>query len=543
MTQSLALRVSKVNVPPHSKFLIPEATMKFSRQFKSLSRRSARRNDGITVIEVLTSLVVATIGVFGVLVLIPFAVKQSQLGLDQDAAEVIGRNAIQDMQIYGFTRVDNDGNLQLRGAKVNLDPNNGTTIAPVYATPLGNPLNAALPQPAGAFPGMRLGTYATPLNISGTPPGQPIDYPQVIHFDPVAVAEIGFPVVDGAVVNPDFLTGLIPPRTGGSTDSDGGMRSLNPLRVTVATAASGGTFVFGGATYNDILRRPELEKIFRSFDDQTYSNVNLQSVEVTDTELPQPVFDVSSQGNPVKRQALGKLSWSAVLVPQKDDGVLNAGPPSFPPMPTDAPSTIATKYKVYVLVYGDRSLTPLSVASAPLATDIERESLMLAAEVLRRTTTAIATPNTNGGFDSEVKRINLAPGTATTGVFKDDWVMLINRKPLADYSVTPPVPSTLPVPVRPESGPPVPLRLDADEEGYRIQVGFAKVLSVDQGTVNPALSVQGGPFNFYYTDVHGGTGFGGAEAAYTSATYVVHLKNVLNVYERTISLERDSVWN
>lgn len=530
--------------------------MNVSRQFKSVILRSVHRNDGITVIEVLTSLVVATIGVFGVLVLIPFAVKQSQLGLDQDAAEVVGRNAVHDLQIYGFTRAGNNGSLQFRGAKVRLDPDTGNTIAPVYATPFGEPFNDVLPQPAGAFASMRLGTYAVPLNISGTSPGQPIGQPQVIHFDPVAVSEIGFPAVNGEldgngdVVNPDFLTGLIPLRSNVGTDSDGGLRSLNQLRVTVATASSGGTFAYGGATYNDILRRPELEKIFRSFDDQTYANVNLRSTEVSDTELPQPVFNLSSAGNPVKRQALGRLSWSALLVPQKDDSVLHPVPSSALPLTAFPTATIATKYKAYVLVYGDRSLTPISTASRPLASDIEKESLMRAAEVFRRRTIDAVSSNSHGGFEPEVKRIILAPDVASEGVFKDDWVMLINRKPLADYSVTPPLPSTVPVPVAAAVGPsPVAQRLDADEEGYRIQIGFAKVLSVaaqdpNVGGDSTVLSVEGGPFNFYYSDVHGGNGFGGSfDANYTSATYVVHLKNVLNVYERTISLERDSVWN
>ena len=51
---------------------------------------TANRRAGISIIEVLTSLVVAAIGVSGVLVLIPFAVKQSQLGIEKDLAECGG---------------------------------------------------------------------------------------------------------------------------------------------------------------------------------------------------------------------------------------------------------------------------------------------------------------------------------------------------------------------------------------------------------------------------------------------------------------------
>ena len=53
-------------------------------RFKPIN--SMLKREGVTIIEVLTSMAVATIGVFGVMVMIPFAVKQSQSGLDADAA-------------------------------------------------------------------------------------------------------------------------------------------------------------------------------------------------------------------------------------------------------------------------------------------------------------------------------------------------------------------------------------------------------------------------------------------------------------------------
>jgi type II secretory pathway pseudopilin PulG len=57
---------------------------------------------GFSIIEVLTSIVVAMIGVFGVMVLIPFAVKQAQTGLDSDAATVVARNAFDQFEISGY---------------------------------------------------------------------------------------------------------------------------------------------------------------------------------------------------------------------------------------------------------------------------------------------------------------------------------------------------------------------------------------------------------------------------------------------------------
>ena len=45
--------------------------------------KSTHLREGISIIEVLTSIVVAMIGVFGVMILIPFAVKQAKTGLDR----------------------------------------------------------------------------------------------------------------------------------------------------------------------------------------------------------------------------------------------------------------------------------------------------------------------------------------------------------------------------------------------------------------------------------------------------------------------------
>ena len=64
-----------------------------------LSRTNRTNRNGITIIEVLTSIVVAMIGVFGVMIMIPFAVKQAQSGLDNDAATNIARNAYDQFEI------------------------------------------------------------------------------------------------------------------------------------------------------------------------------------------------------------------------------------------------------------------------------------------------------------------------------------------------------------------------------------------------------------------------------------------------------------
>ena len=71
-----------------------------------LSSTAAYRS-GFSIIEVLTSIVVAMIGVFGVMVLIPFAVKQAQTGLDSDAATIVARNAYAKFEISGYRNTRN----------------------------------------------------------------------------------------------------------------------------------------------------------------------------------------------------------------------------------------------------------------------------------------------------------------------------------------------------------------------------------------------------------------------------------------------------
>ncbi len=69
-----------------------------------VSRRPNRaaRRAGISLFEVLISILVAAIGVFGVLVLIPFAVRNAQLGIDRESAINAAKNFNADFQAIGY---------------------------------------------------------------------------------------------------------------------------------------------------------------------------------------------------------------------------------------------------------------------------------------------------------------------------------------------------------------------------------------------------------------------------------------------------------
>ena len=543
------------------------------KQTRRLFWGSLRYREGISIIEVLTALAVATIGVFGVLVLIPFAVKQSQLGLDSDAADTIGRNAIEDLKIYGFTAVSDDGQLNFRGSKVQVISrvdNNSPPTPNISSDDEIRVIRVSIAEALGVMPpatGMD-GLYdlakasETPFPPNFYPVGpETVDAggsptpayfginsanPRIIHFDPIAVSGVGFPQTADAG-NPDFLTGDLPPAV--STD-----QQWNDLRVTVATGVCpgvDGTVVLSGVTVGRLLDQIEVNRIFRTEDDLVTGEDNFlapsngTTTADAGTDLPQPVYDVSVGGNLIKRQSLGRISWSAVLVPEGD-------PTRVKEAATDKPTEVQ-QYKVYILVYKDRSVIPTDPRSTMRSAIVSRHSTLDAASG------NLITAQTNGGHEPEVNQIYLR--SASEGVFKDDWVMLINRRPAPDYTGVPNVGLSI-------SNSDLGQRFDAAEAGYDVQLGFAKVQSVrvfdanNDGTDDStSLGVNGGPFNFYYSNVRGTAGsdanarpgapdneygrdvFGDPDEHFTTETYAIHLQNVINVYERTITLEKDSVWN
>ena len=64
-----------------------------------------QQRKAITLVEVLTSITVAVIGVAGVLILIPFATQQANVGLTLAESTTIAENSISRFRIEGFNRV------------------------------------------------------------------------------------------------------------------------------------------------------------------------------------------------------------------------------------------------------------------------------------------------------------------------------------------------------------------------------------------------------------------------------------------------------
>ena len=121
-------------------------------------KRHGFNRHGLSVIEVLTSIVVALIGVFGVLAMIPFSVKQTQSGLDQDAATSMARNALANFEASGFNiKTEVGGVKQLNWLDANSNHVITETVVPVNATGCNgliciDPLGVAESGGFGSFP-------------------------------------------------------------------------------------------------------------------------------------------------------------------------------------------------------------------------------------------------------------------------------------------------------------------------------------------------------------------------------------------------------
>jgi hypothetical protein len=89
------------------------------------------------VIEVLTSILVATIGVAGVMVIIPFAVGQAEQGLDQECASTFGLATADNFIVKGYA-----DELAASDLKIATDPigwDAGITTFPYVSAPIGPP--------------------------------------------------------------------------------------------------------------------------------------------------------------------------------------------------------------------------------------------------------------------------------------------------------------------------------------------------------------------------------------------------------------------
>ncbi len=410
--------------------------------FKIKRKTQKRNRDGISIIEVLTSMAVATIGVFGVMVMIPFAVQQSQIGLDNDAANTLGRNVIEELLVGGTMR---------------------TTRSMV----IGTDVDEVLP---GMVFDAGSGLFNYNLDRIGETFAGAFNFPGVIHFDPI-----------GYTADPGFTEFTIDP--GGD---DIRILSANGTRLNHIDI-NGNGMVDAGERLPLPIR--EASRLCRSRDEMFYET---ETDGVEEIAPPQPLFDFGD-GNEVKRQFSGRISWSAFLVPEKS------------PVLTTSP---VSRFRSHTLVYRDRFIDP-----DPSKRVSFRTAVPFNPEQSARCYDYYITDMSGTGFIPSVSQITFASNVIDTDeLIRGDWVMLVNR-----------------IPEPTVAGIPVNGVVRAADDGYRTQIMFAKVNRVNENNV----SVEGGSFDFVPS---GTTGVGSGTPS--TETYMVHLKDVVNVYERSMSVER-----
>ena len=385
---------------------------------------------GLSIIEVLTSIVVALIGVFGVMSLIPFSVKQSQSGLDRDAATMIAKNALAKFEAEGF--------------KFTTD-NRTTGI---------KELNWAFAAPRADYHGPTPPTTVPAYSFVTPRPFAPLLH-RMVCIDPLGITEQGafstFPFnVNGALDGSGTAPTTVP------TDllTIPSVTLLRPGRT-----ATGGPIPFTAA---------EARRMFRITDDLVFGDPVVSALS-PDEELngPAQVYNTGASGT-LDRQSVGSISWCALAQPN----VNMANTPEV------------DSYKFYILVFKDR----VTDATA-------EESRMNSSVVLSPASGNYARPLSN-------VIINAVP---TEDLRRDDWVMLINEEP----QTTP-----------------------ATSRAARTNLAFARVTNISELDADNDGTPDGGRLTL-----------DGPDFQFSNETRIVHMKNVVSVYARTIKLETPSSWN
>lgn len=89
--------VSREGNPRRLKFKFPSGLGRADRRNRFIDTRR-----GISLVEVMVAMLVALIGVFGVFVLIPFAVRQVEIGMNEEAAQTLARNGMSHFEAQGL---------------------------------------------------------------------------------------------------------------------------------------------------------------------------------------------------------------------------------------------------------------------------------------------------------------------------------------------------------------------------------------------------------------------------------------------------------
>lgn len=323
---------------------------------------------GVTLIEVLTSIIVAVIGVAGVLVLIPFGIRQAQVGLDLDESTSIADNALALFEIERLNVVSSEPNA-------------------VGSTNGGSP---ALPW---VYTGGSLVEMVTPTPINNT-----TQLDSCFWIDPLWLNTTGAAATNlGMAINNMFniVSGT---ETEFRSPADGFL--LQPTFVNVLNTAQ--PFVGGNP---DAINLALARRMFQTSNDLEWAfETAPDGTAIDDLDPPRPFLDTNGAGVSLRRQFRGEISWSAVAVARRANGFVDL---------TVGANGRIEGFDFHVLVYKNRSFVDPGLASFPQDQDprmsVSGLNLGISPTQIRGTgTIAVQNP------------------TETLEIQNDEWVMLVN---------------------------------------------------------------------------------------------------------------------
>ena len=476
-------------------------------------RKATLNRRGFSIIEVLTSIVVAMIGVFGVMVLIPFAVRQTQTGLNLDDSYNLGQNVADEFHMLGYTNpeswagddqdvdellgITGENLLDAGGAPV-LDGSGNAIVIPRVWNVRDNSNQPFILQPR-------------PVVIDPQALEQTRNITTGLIDSEAAIFPFRYLNVDPGSGNdfPDFHAGTSPEHW---TDL-----VFHPITLKNSTGVG-------------ILSPEQVINLFRSGDDVVFvSPPEPDADQLSDglEALAPPNQEFVRVANiPVRPATNGSISWAGLIIPNK-----NQNSPS--PIPTTTNTNFQTtpsSFTMHMMVFKDRVFN----FAEPLDPTFPHGQMAVAKVLVDQ----VDVDNDLTGLVSPLTRVSLdlPAGISLAGVRKDDWVMLINRRRntgVYDFDGGA-VRNDMEIPIK--TGAPDPNSQYA-EIGYDRQIAFYRVRGISEavGTTLPAsIDVDGPGFNFGLAP---GNPNSGPRDMY-SDTWVVHLKGVVNVYERTYSFEQ-----